>query len=94
MLPLLQGQAPCKLVAFGAVKFWRSPAPTLQTFLDALIEPSLQTNFPLAQWDTPPFLPLQGVLPACAATDSSASEKRINSLLAVRCLVPSPGRAS
>ena len=66
MFPLLHGHAPCALVAFGAVKFWRSLVPALQTFLDALIDPSLQTCLPPAQWDTPPFLPLQGLLPACA----------------------------
>ena len=64
MLPLLHGHDPWAGVALGATKFWRSPEPALQTFLDALIEPSLQTNFPEAQCETPPFLPLHGVFPA------------------------------
>ncbi|ADG60349.1 hypothetical protein [Moraxella catarrhalis] len=37
--------------------------------MDALIEPSLQTNFPPLQWLIPPFLPLQVVfLPSQAWT--------------------------
>jgi len=44
------------------------PAPAaLHTFLEALIEPSLQTNWPAAQCETPPLRPEHGVLPAAAA---------------------------
>lgn len=88
MLPLLQGHAPCALVGFGAVKLWRSAAPTLHTFFDALMDPSLQTCFPPAQCETPPFLPLQGVLPASAASQSSTND---NSKTLARCFfIPHP----
>lgn len=34
------------------------------------MEPSLQTNLPPAQWETPPLLPLHGVLAASAAFEN------------------------
>lgn len=48
-------------------------SPYLQTFLDALIDPSLQTNLPLLQWETPPFLPLHGVFLAIAGVDDKTN---------------------
>jgi len=50
-------------------------SPDEQVCFDALIDPSLQTNFAPEQWDTPPFLPEHGVFLASAgeATDRRAA---------------------
>ena len=92
MFPLLHGHAPCALVTFGAVKFWRSLVPALQVFLDALIEPSLQTCLPPAQCETPPFLPLHGLFPAYAVPANSSTETNMTTLRALRNFTAHPVR--
>jgi hypothetical protein len=65
--PALHGQLPAAAGAEGAN---RAPLPlpaALHTFFEALIEPSLQTNWPAAQCEIPPLRPEHGVLPADAA---------------------------
>jgi len=42
--------------------------------------PSLQTNLEPEQWETPPFLPLQGVFAANTAVDNIDSEKKVKSI--------------
>jgi len=64
-LPLLQGQLP-ELTGTAVAGASRAPPPAVHTFFDALIEPSLQTNDPPAQWEMPPFFPEHGVFPASA----------------------------
>lgn len=57
-----------------------------QIFLEALIEPSLQTNCPLRQWSMPPLRPEHGVLAACAAWVSmSAANVHKMYLLGITC---------
>ena len=46
-----------------------------QTFLDLLIEPSLQTNFSPEQCDIPPFLPEHGLFAAVAVSEKSDTNK-------------------
>jgi hypothetical protein len=62
--PALHGQLPAAVAAGGATHALLPGA--LQTFFDALTEPSLQTNRPAAQCETPPLRPEHGVLPASA----------------------------
>ncbi|HDW3534437.1 TPA: hypothetical protein RMN42_004286 [Citrobacter freundii] len=52
----------------GECYFW-------QTFLDLLIEPSLQTNFSPEQCDIPPFLPEHGLFAAVAVSEKSDTNK-------------------
>jgi hypothetical protein len=53
-------------------------SPDEQVCFDALIDPSLQTNFAPEQWATPPFLPEHGVFLASAdeVADSRAKTAR------------------
>jgi hypothetical protein len=50
----------------------------VHSFRDALIEPSLQTNWPAAQCDIPPLRPEQGVLPAQASRLESPANSIID----------------
>lgn len=65
--PALHGQLPAAAGAEGANRAPLALPAMLHTFFEALIEPSLQTNWPAAQCEIPPLPPEQGVLPACAA---------------------------
>lgn len=46
-----------------------------QVFFEAEIDPSLQTNFPPLQWDTPPLLPEHGVFAARAGATAQLSAR-------------------
>lgn len=60
MFPLLHEQPVLGAVGRGFVTI--GPPYPEQIFFDPLMEPSLQTKFPPAQWDMPPFRPEHGVL--------------------------------
>lgn len=86
-MPLRQSQAVADFPVGAAFKLWVGAFGSEQTFLLLLIDPSLQTNLPPAQWETPPLLPEHGVLAACesGASASVAARRAVRRIISGRC---------